>query len=62
MRGWWRQPKRRIERDLAAFEELVARYQRQTYRVAYRLTGNHDDAEDLVQEALFEAVRNFHRF
>jgi len=62
VRGWWRQSKRRVERELAAFEELVARYQRQTYRVAYRLTGNHDDAEDLIQEALFEAFRNFHRF
>ena len=62
MRGWWRQPKERIRRDLAVFEELVAKYQRQMYRVAYRLTGNHDDAQDLIQDALFEAFRNFHRF
>ncbi|NUQ01705.1 MAG: sigma-70 family RNA polymerase sigma factor [Armatimonadetes bacterium] len=40
----------------------MARYQRQMYRVAYRLTGNHDDAQDLIQDALFEAFRNFHRF
>lgn len=62
MRGWWRKPEHQIERDLALFEELVSRYQRQMYRVAYRLTGNHDDAQDLIQDALFEAYRNFDRF
>lgn len=62
MRRWWRSAKLRAERDLAVFEGLVARYQQQMYRVAYRLTGNHDDAQDLIQDALFEAYRNFHRF
>ena len=62
MRSFWRRPKEHIERDLALFEELVERCQRQTYRVAYRLCGNHEDAQDLIQEALFEAYRNFGRF
>ena len=62
MRTWWRRPEAHIERDLAVFEDLVSRYQAAMYRVAYRLTGNHDDAQDLVQEALFEAFRNFDRF
>jgi hypothetical protein len=43
---------------LAAFEELVSRFGEQAYRVAYRLTGNHDDALDLIQEALLEAFRD----
>jgi RNA polymerase sigma-70 factor (ECF subfamily) len=47
---------------LAAFEELVQRHQTQIYRVAYRLTGNHDDAEDLAQEAVVEAFRAFDRY
>jgi len=47
---------------LAAFEELVQRHQTQIYRVAYRLTGNHDDAEDLAQEAIVEAFRAFDRY
>ncbi len=47
---------------LAAFEELVVRHQTQIYRVAYRLTGNHDDAEDLAQEAIVEAFRAFDRY
>jgi len=47
---------------LAAFEELVLRHQTQIYRVAYRLTGNHNDAEDLAQEAIVEAFRAFERY
>lgn len=61
MRG----PRRRDEilaRDLEVFERLMSRYERPMYRVAFRLTGNHDDAQDLIQEAVLEAFRNFDRF
>lgn len=47
---------------LAAFEDLVQRHHAQIYRVAYRLTGNHDEAEDLAQEAVVEAFRAFDRY
>ncbi len=47
---------------LAAFEELVLQHQKQIYRVAYRLTGNHNDAEDLAQDAIVEAFRAFDRY
>ncbi len=47
---------------LAAFEDLLQRHQRSIYRVAFRLTGNHDDAEDLAQEAIIEAFRAFSRY
>lgn len=47
---------------LAAFQELLERHLRQIYRVAYRLTGNRDDAEDLSQEAIVEAFRAFDRY
>jgi len=33
----------------SVFEDLVRRYETQIYRVAYRMTGNHEDAQDLVQ-------------
>ncbi len=46
----------------SVFEELVRRHEASIYRVAYRLTGNHEDAEDLVQEALLEAYESFGRF
>jgi len=48
--------------EVALFEELVRQYEQQMYRVAYRLTGNHEDAQDLIQDALYEAFRNFDRF
>ena len=47
---------------LAAFEELLRRHLRSIYRVAYRLAGNADDAEDLMQEAVAEAFRAFDRY
>lgn len=47
---------------LAAFEELLNRHLRSIYRVAYRLAGNADDAEDLMQEAVAEAFRAFDRY
>ena len=46
----------------SAFEELLRRHLRSIYRVAFRLAGNHADAEDLAQEAIVEAFRAFDRY
>ena len=42
-----------------AFRELVERHSPMVFRVAYRITGNESDAEDVVQEAFLKAYRNF---
>ncbi len=41
----------------AAFREMVERYQRDVYALAYDLCGNHHDAEDLSQETFIKAFR-----
>lgn len=48
--------------DSALFERLMARHQDRLYRVAYRMTGNHDEAQDLLQDAVVEAYRAFGHF
>ena len=46
----------------AAFAEIVRRYQRAIYRVAYALTRNASDADDLAQETFVRAWGAIGRF
>jgi RNA polymerase sigma-70 factor (ECF subfamily) len=48
--------------DQAAFDELVRRTYVDTYTLAVRLTGNEEDARDVVQEAYLRAWKGIHRF
>jgi RNA polymerase sigma-70 factor (ECF subfamily) len=41
--------------DGAAFDTLVRTYMEQAFRVAYRVVGHREDAEDLVQESFMAA-------
>jgi RNA polymerase sigma-70 factor, ECF subfamily len=48
--------------DVAAFEELVKRYDRKLFRIAQHVTHNREDAEDVVQEALLKAFQHLGQF
>jgi RNA polymerase sigma-70 factor (ECF subfamily) len=45
-----------------AFRILVDRHSRSVFRLAFRMTGNEQDAEDLVQETFLRAWKQLHKF
>src|SRR5687767_15913739 len=48
--------------DSEAFHWLVDRHSRAVYRLAYRMTGSPQDAEDVVQETFLRAYKQLGRF
>jgi RNA polymerase sigma-70 factor (ECF subfamily) len=48
--------------DADAFRDLVQRHSRTIFRVAYRMTGNEHDADDVVQETFLRAYRQIEKF
>ena len=48
--------------DLDSYDQLVQRYQERIYATVYHMTSNHEDANDLAQEAFikgFQALKSF---
>jgi RNA polymerase sigma factor (sigma-70 family) len=45
-----------------SWEEVARNHGRFLYTVAYRLTGNHDDAQDLVQEVLLRVRKGLETY
>jgi RNA polymerase sigma-70 factor (ECF subfamily) len=48
--------------DVAAFEELVKRYDRKLFRIAQHVTHNREDSEDVVQETFLKAFQHLGEF
>jgi RNA polymerase sigma-70 factor (ECF subfamily) len=48
--------------NVGAFEELVNRYERNIYRLAQRITQNHEDAEDVLQDSFLKAYTHLGDF
>lgn len=50
------------DKDPDAIAQLVERYQRYVYRLAYSLTGNSSDADDLAQDAMINILKGIGNF
>lgn len=48
--------------DVAAFGELITKYERRVYRMARQITQNDEDAEDVLQEAFLKAFEHIDSF
>src|ERR1700720_4740440 len=48
--------------DVAAFEQLVKRYDRKLLRIAQSVTHNREDSQDVVQEAFLKAYQHLAEF
>ena len=53
---------RAMNGDVAAYERLVREYESLAFRAAFVITGDSQEAEDAVQEALVKAYRSMKRF
>ncbi|MGH8066537.1 MAG: RNA polymerase sigma factor [Candidatus Entotheonellia bacterium] len=49
-------------KEASAFEQLIAQHGAMLYRVALRLLGQREEAEDVLQEALLKVHQNIHTF
>lgn len=54
--------KRAQRGDMAAYDDLIRRYQERIYSTLYNMTANHEDANDLAQEAFIKAFRALKSF
>ncbi len=50
------------EGDQTAFAELVNRYESKIYSLAHKMTGNREDAADVLQEAFLDAYKSLSHF
>lgn len=48
--------------QLKAFEDLMNKYERKVYSIAYRMTGNREDAEEVLQETFLSVYKSLSKF
>jgi RNA polymerase sigma-70 factor (ECF subfamily) len=54
--------KRALEGDMGAYDDLVRKYQERIYATVYHMTSNHEDANDIAQEAFIKAYQALKSF
>ena len=58
----WALVRRAQREDTSAYDELIRRYQERIYATVYHMTSNHEDANDLAQDAFIKAYRALKSF
>jgi RNA polymerase sigma-70 factor (ECF subfamily) len=51
-----------IDGETLAFRQIVEQHQDFAYAVTYRMVGNEEEAEDIVQEAFIRVWNNLHKY
>jgi RNA polymerase sigma-70 factor (ECF subfamily) len=51
-----------LQKDNAAWEQVIVRFKRRVFHIAYKFTGKHDEAEDLTQEIFLKVFRSLDKF
>lgn len=51
-----------LRKEAAAWEEIVSRFRRKVFHIAYKFTGRHAEAEDLTQEIFLKVFRSLDKF
>jgi len=46
-----------LKQDQAAWEEIITRYKRKVFGIAFKFTGRFEEAEDLTQEVFFKVYK-----
>jgi RNA polymerase sigma factor (sigma-70 family) len=53
---------RALRKENSAWDQIVARFRRKVFHIAYKFTGKHDEAEDLSQEIFLKLFRSLDKF
>jgi len=51
-----------LDRDQLAWAQVVTRFRRRVFNIAYKFTGRHGDAEDLTQDVFLRVYRSLEKF
>jgi len=51
-----------LRQDNGAWDEIVARFRRKVFHIAYKFTGKHDEAEDLTQDVFLKVFKSLDKF
>lgn len=53
---------RAADGDKSAMAAIVRKYEKRVYGLAYKYSGKHEDAEEILQETFIKALKNLPRF